>query len=52
MQSKRIFVSLNFANMMDQFIKQFKKEHGVDLTTTQATDLLYKKIDNAGGLII
>jgi hypothetical protein len=52
MDSKRIFVSHNFFIMLEEFIKKFKEINGIELTQVQATDLVYKKIKNAGGLTI
>ena len=52
MDSKRIFVSLNFNIMLEEFIKKFKEVNGIKLTPVQATDLVYKKIQKAGGLAI
>jgi hypothetical protein len=52
MESKRIFVSKNFAIMLEEFIKKFKEMNGIELSQVQATDLVYKKIQKAGGLVI
>jgi hypothetical protein len=52
MDSKRIFVSKNFADMLNDFIIKFKNVNGIDLSLVQATDLVYKKIQKAGGLAI
>jgi hypothetical protein len=38
--------------MLEEFIKKFKEVNGIKLTPVQATDLVYKKIKNAGGLTI
>ena len=52
MDSKRIFVSKNFSEMLNQFIIKFKEVNGIELSQVQATDLVYKKIQKAGGLAI
>ena len=52
MESKRIYVSKNFIILIDDFIKKFKEVNGFELSTIQATDLIYKKIQKAGGLSI
>jgi hypothetical protein len=52
MDSKRIYVSKNFVIMIEDFIKKFKEVNGIELSQVQATDLVYKKIKNAGGLTI
>jgi hypothetical protein len=52
MDSKRIFVSKNFSIMLEEFIKKFKEVNGIELSLVQATDLVFKKIQKAGGLAI
>lgn len=51
-ESKRIFVSMNFANMLEEFIEKYKEQEGASLTIIQATDIVYNKIKKAGGLVI
>ena len=52
MELVRIYVSRDFHNLILDFIKKFKTTHGVDLNVSQATDLITKKIQKAGGLAV
>ena len=50
MDSQRIFVSKEFNIILQKFIKEFAEKNRIKLSTVQATDLICKKIHDAGGL--
>ena len=47
---RRIDIDELFYNLIIQFIKDYRKVNGIDISTTEATRLIFNKIDAVGGL--
>jgi hypothetical protein len=45
-------VHKNFYDRVTEFIKEFKKIHGISISTTSATKIIDDKINQIGGLIV
>ena len=52
LESEMIRVHINFKKRINRFVNEFRKKHGIELSTTSATKLIDEKIELAGGLVV
>lgn len=50
MDGGNVRISKNFRKLLEDIIKSKKENEGIDISFPQATDFVYKKIENAGGI--